>query len=95
MSIGFFLHLYILMAINYVTKWLETHALYMTIITMTTRFVCECILIRFGFPSTLVVKQRVHISNDAIKNLINHFLLNMLILQPIICKGMDMQNLLT
>jgi hypothetical protein len=83
------------MAINYVTKWVETHALYMNIISMTTRFICECILTRFGFPLVLVIKQRVHISNDAINILIDHFLLNMPILQPILCKGMDVQNLLT
>jgi hypothetical protein len=83
------------MGINYVTRWVETHALYMNIIRMTTRLVCDCILTRFGFPSSLVIKQRVHISNEAIKILIDHFLLNMPIVEPIICKGMDMQNLLT
>jgi hypothetical protein len=35
----------------------------------------DCILTRFGCPSTIVTNQGIHFINDAIKYLTNHFLM--------------------
>jgi hypothetical protein len=43
--------------------------------TLTTYFLYECILTRFGCPLIIVIEQGVHFINDAIKYLTNHFLL--------------------
>jgi hypothetical protein len=57
------------------TKWVETKALRTNIVAITINFLCECILIRFGYPLTLVTNQGVHFINDVIKYFTNHFLL--------------------
>jgi hypothetical protein len=51
---------YILVAIDYATKWMEAKALRTKIVVVTSKFLYECILIRFGYPLTLVIEQRVH-----------------------------------
>ncbi len=66
---------YILVAINYVTKWVEARMLKTNTITVTTKKLYECILTRFGCPLTIVTNQGVHFTNDVIKHLIDHFLL--------------------
>jgi hypothetical protein len=42
---------------------------------ITTNFLYECILIKFGCPLTIVTYQGVHFINDFIKHLIDHVLL--------------------
>jgi len=66
---------YIHVATNYVTKWVEPIALRTNIATIPTIFLYKCILIRFGCPLIIVTDQGVHFINDAIKYLIDHFLL--------------------
>jgi hypothetical protein len=66
---------YIFVATNYVTKWVETRALITNTTLITTKFMYECILTRFGCPLTIIIDQGVHFINDAIKYLINHFLM--------------------
>ncbi len=46
---------YILIAINYTTKWVETRALKTNIVAITTKNNYECILIRFGCPLTIII----------------------------------------
>jgi hypothetical protein len=44
----------ILVATNYVTKWVEARALRINIIIVTSKFMYECILTKFGCPLTIV-----------------------------------------
>jgi hypothetical protein len=66
---------YIIIATNYATKWVEVRALKTNIVAVTTKFLYECILTRFGCPLIIVIDQRVHFINDAIKYLVDHFLM--------------------
>ncbi len=54
---------------------MEVRTLRINIATITSIFLYECILIKFGCPLTIVTNQGVHFINDAIKYLTNHFLL--------------------
>ncbi len=66
---------YIFVATNYVTKWVEARTLKINTTTITTNFLYECILTKFGCPLTIVIDHGVHFINDAIKYLTYHFLL--------------------
>jgi hypothetical protein len=46
---------YILIAINYTTKWVEIRALKTNIAAVTIKFLYECILTRFGRPLTIII----------------------------------------
>jgi hypothetical protein len=45
---------YIFVAIDSITKWVEAKALKTNIVVIITKFLYECILIRFGCPLTIV-----------------------------------------
>jgi hypothetical protein len=66
---------YILITIDYATKWVEVRALITNIVAVITIFLYECILTKFGCPLTIVTYHGVHFIDDAIKYLIDHFLL--------------------
>ncbi len=66
---------YILVTMNYATKWVEVRTLQTNIIIMTTKFSYKCIFTWFGCPLTLVTYQGVHFINDDIMHMIEHFLL--------------------
>jgi len=65
----------IIVAIDYVTKWVEVKALKTNIVIIIVKFLYECVLIIFGYPLTIVTYQRVHFINDVIKYLTDHFML--------------------
>jgi hypothetical protein len=46
---------YILIATDYIIKWVEVETLKTNIIVVIAKFLYECILIRFGYPLTLVI----------------------------------------
>ncbi len=54
---------------------MEAKTLRTNTLALTTKFIYECILTRFGCPLTIVTYQGVHFINDAIKYLTYHFLL--------------------
>jgi hypothetical protein len=66
---------YILVTMDYATKWVEARTLRINITTVTTKKLCECILTRFGCPLTIIIDQGVLFIKDAIKYLKDHFLL--------------------
>jgi hypothetical protein len=69
--VGWFIgNKYILVATNHVTKWVRAKALKTNIVVVITKFMYECILIRFGCSSTLITNQGVHFINDVILNIL-------------------------
>jgi hypothetical protein len=46
---------YIIVAIDYATKWVEVRTLRTNITIVITNFLYECILTRFGCPLTIVI----------------------------------------
>ncbi len=66
---------HILIAIDYVTKLVATRALRINTTTIITKFLYECKLTKFGCPLIIVIDQGIHFINDAIKYLIDHFLM--------------------
>jgi hypothetical protein len=45
---------YIFITTNYATKWVEAKALKTNIVIVTTKYLYECILTKFGCPLTIV-----------------------------------------
>jgi hypothetical protein len=62
---------YILVVMDYGTKWLEARTLQMNTIVVTTTLIYECILNQFGYPLTLLMEEGVHFINDVIKHFTN------------------------
>jgi hypothetical protein len=68
-------NIYILVAIDYATKWLEAKGFRTNVVVVIAKFLYEYILTRFGHPLTIVISQGVHFINDTIKHLTEQFLL--------------------
>jgi hypothetical protein len=65
---------YILVAIDYATKWVEARVLCTNTTTIIAMFLYDHILTWFGCPSTIVISH-AHLINDLICYLTNHFIL--------------------
>ncbi len=65
---------YMLVAINYVIKWVEAKALRTNMAIVIAQFIYEFILTMFGCPFILVNNQGTHFIKDAIEILTTHFL---------------------
>jgi hypothetical protein len=83
---------YILVATDYVAKWVEAWALHTNMDAMTTKFLHDHILMRFGCPLTIVIDQSSHFMNNGIRYLTNHFIFRPILLF-IIHKEMDRLSL--
>ncbi len=66
---------YILVAIDYATKWVEAKTLRTNTVVIIPKFLYEYILTKFGCPLSIIMDQGVHFINDIIKYLIELFLL--------------------
>jgi hypothetical protein len=65
---------YVLVVIDYATKWVEAKVLQTNNAMIITQFFYKFILMQFNCPLTLVSDQGMHFINDAILILITHFL---------------------
>jgi hypothetical protein len=68
--IHYFGNQYIIVAINYATKWVEARALHIDIVIIIVKFLFDHILIQFGCPLTIIIDQGTHFINDVIHYLI-------------------------
>jgi hypothetical protein len=66
---------YILVAIDYATKWVEMKIICIITNVVIAKFLYDHIFIRFGCPLIVVTNQGTHFINDAIYYLTNHFIL--------------------
>ncbi len=61
------------MTTNYVTKWVEARTFHTNIVAIIAKFLYK--YTKFGCPLTIMTNQGTHFINNAIKYLIDHFIL--------------------
>ena len=66
---------YILVAIDYVTKWVEARALRTNTAAVTAKFLYGNIVTKYACPLELVIDQGSHFINEAIRDLTDSFLI--------------------
>ncbi len=66
---------YILVAINYATKWVEVKALCTNTIVVIAKFLYDHIFTWFVCPLTIVIDQGTHFINNVLHYLLDHFIL--------------------
>jgi hypothetical protein len=84
-----------LVAKDYATKWVEAKAFKTNTIVVTSIFLYEYILIRFGCPLIIIIDQGVHFINDTLKHLTEQFLLKHVSCTTYYPQGNGQQSLLT
>ncbi len=72
---GYFGNRYILVAIDYATKWVEAKTLCTNTIDGTAKFLYDHILIQFSWTLTIVIDQGTDFIKNVIHCLIDHFIL--------------------
>jgi len=85
---------YVLVVIDYSTKWVEAKVLRNNTTMVTTWFLYKFILMWFSCPLTLVNNQGMHFINDIIQILTTHFL-NIQVPLPTTHRGMARLNQVT
>ena len=65
---------YIIVAIDYLTKWVEAKATIKNDAKTTTKFLYEYVFTRYGLPIEIVSDQGVHFVNEVIEFLLNEFM---------------------
>ena len=65
---------YIIMATNYVTKWVEIKATQKNDSYTTTKFLFDNILMRYGLPIEIINNRGKHFLNEVIENLLDKFM---------------------
>ena len=66
---------YIIVATNYLTKWVEAKANVKNDAITTAKFLYENIFTRFGLPIEIVSNQGVHFINEVIEFLLVEFMI--------------------
>ena len=66
---------YIILAINYTTKWVEARATVKNDALVAATFLFEEIIMRFGHPLELVSNRGKHFLNDVIINITSRYLI--------------------
>jgi hypothetical protein len=86
---------YILVAIDYATKWVEAQTLHNNIVAITTKFLYKYILARFRCPLIVVTNQVTHLSMMGLDTLLTISFLDIPVLLFIIHKDMNRLSLQT
>ena len=66
---------YVIVATDYVTKWVEAKALHDNTAKSTAWFLFNQVISRFGFPLEIVSDQGSHFFNEIIENMMHTFMI--------------------
>ena len=66
---------YIILAMDYATKWVEARAIVKNVTLATASFFFEEIMMHFGHPLELVSHRKKHFLNDVIINITSRYLI--------------------
>ena len=66
---------YIIVATDYLTKWVEAKATVKADARTTTQFLYEFVIVRYGLPIEIVRDPGTHFLNEVIENLLDEFMI--------------------